>query len=251
MGRRCAKAKGQSGAQLALTARGDGPSVAVFPDTKAPFPMTRTLLCFGDSNTHGAPPIHAAGEPYSRHDVQTRWTRVAGAALGQGWEVIEEGLGGRTAQFDDPLMGSHMNGRDGLKIALNSHGPIDVLTLMLGTNDVKARFSTTPAQVVAGIAGLLDIALGLEQQTRHGGFKILLICPPPVVETGPFRGEFWGAAALSQALPPLYGALAAARGCGFLDAGQLIAVSPVDGIHYDAAAHGVLGAAIATAVAGM
>jgi len=213
--------------------------------------MTRTLLCFGDSNTHGTPPIQAAGEPYCRHDGQTRWPRVTAKALGAEWDVVEEGLGGRTAQFDDPIMGTHMNGRDGLKIALNSHGPIDVLTLMLGTNDVKTRFTSTPEQVVAGMAGLLDIALGLEQQTRHGGFKVLLICPPPVVETGPFKGEFWGAAVRSQALPPLYAALAQARGCGYLDAGRLIAVSPVDGIHYDAAAHAVLGAAVAEAVAGL
>lgn len=213
--------------------------------------MTRTLLCFGDSNTHGTPPIHAADEAYSRHDRQTRWTGIAARALGAGWEVVDEGLPGRTAQFDDPVMGSHMNGRDGLKIALCSHGPIDAMTLMLGTNDVKARFTKTPAHVVSGIAGLLDIALGLEMQTRHGGFRVLLICPPPVVETGPFAGEFWGAAAVSQALPPLYHALARARGCGFLDAGQVIAVSPVDGIHHDAAAHRVLGAAVAAAVAAL
>lgn len=213
--------------------------------------MLRTLLCFGDSNTHGTPPITDIGAPSARHDAQTRWPRVAGRALGPDWEVVEEGLPGRTAQFDDPVMGAIMNGQTGLRIALQSHGPIDVMTLMLGTNDVKMRFATTPEQVVAGIAGLLDIALGLEMQTRHGGFRVLLICPPPVVEVGPFAGEFLGGAARSQALPPLYRALAMARGCAFLDAGTLISVSPVDGVHYDGAAHGALGATVAKVVGGM
>ena len=212
--------------------------------------MTRTLLCFGDSNTHGSPPIVNRGV-YTRFDAATRWPCVAKAALGSNWTLVEEGLPGRTAQFDDVMMGAHMDGRPGLKIALCSHGPIDVLTLMLGTNDVKTRFGATPMQVTAGIAGLLDIALGDEMQTRHGGFKVLVICPPPVLEQGPIKAEFIGGRAVSLALPPLYAALAAAREVGFLDAGGVIEVSPVDGIHYEPEAHSVLGAAVAKAVAAL
>ena len=212
--------------------------------------MPRTLLCFGDSNTHGSPPIVTRGL-YARFDPASRWPCVAQSALEPDWTLIEEGLPGRTAQFEDAVMGAHMDGRVGLKIALCSHGPIDLLTIMLGTNDVKTRFGATAAQVTAGIAGLLDIAMGDEMQTRHGGFKVLLICPPPVLEQGPIRMEFIGARAVSLALPPLYAALAAARGIGFFDAGSVIAVSPVDGIHYDAATHRVLGAAVAQAVAGL
>ncbi len=206
-----------------------------------------TLLTFGDSNTHGTPPIVNRSE-YHRFGADVRWPQVCWRALGAGWDLVEEGLPGRTAQYDDPVMGAHMNGRDGLKIALQSHGPVDVMTLMLGTNDVKARFASTPEMVVAGIAGLLDIALSAEMQTRHGGFKVLLICPPPVEEVGPIAGEFFGGAARSRALPPLYSALARARGVGFLDAGPMITVSPVDGIHYAPDAHLTLGRAVAQAV---
>ena len=206
--------------------------------------MPRTLLCFGDSNTHGTPPIVNRGV-YARFDANTRWPCVARQALGAAWLLVEEGLPGRTAQFEDVMMGAHMDGRAGLKIALNSHGPIDVLTLMLGTNDVKTRFGATPGQVAAGIAGLLDIAMSDEMQTRHGGFQVLLICPPPVLEQGPIKSEFTGARAVSLALPALYAALAAARDVAFFDAGLVIAVSPVDGIHYEAEAHLTLGAAVA------
>lgn len=205
------------------------------------------LLTFGDSNTHGTPPIVNRNE-YQRFGHGVRWPTVAQAALGPDWELAEEGLPGRTAQYDDPVMGAHMNGRVGLRIALQTHGPVDVMTLMLGTNDVKTRFAATPQEVVAGVAGLLDVAMSQEYQDRHGGFRILLICPPPVVEVGPIATEFWGGAARSQALPPLYEALARSRGVGYLDAGKVISVSPVDGVHYDEAAHAALGKAVAGAV---
>ena len=196
------------------------------------------ILCFGDSNTHGTPPITDLGR-YERFGRGQRWP-----SLLTGHEVIEEGLPGRTAVYDDPVMGAHMNGQTGLKIALESHGQIDVLVLMLGTNDVKARFTSTPDQVVGGIASLLDIAQHRVMQERHGGFQTLLVCPPPVVEVCPIRHEFWGGAARSAALPPLYQALAAAREIAFLDAGAVISVSPIDGVHFDLGAHAMLAAAV-------
>ncbi|CAA9430067.1 MAG: hypothetical protein AVDCRST_MAG15-2786 [uncultured Rubellimicrobium sp.] len=205
-----------------------------------------TLLCFGDSNTHGTPPIVTRGV-YARFGGDVRWPRVA-AGLLPGWEVVEEGLPGRTAQFPDPVMGAHMDGRDGLKIALQSHGPIDALTIMLGTNDVKTRYGATPEKVAAGIAGLLDIAMSEEMQTRHGGFRVLVICPPPVLEQGPIASEFTGAHEVSLRLPELYDRLAQARGAAFLDAGRVIEVSPVDGIHFEPEAHVALGRAVAEAV---
>lgn len=203
------------------------------------------ILCFGDSNTHGTPPITELGR-YERFGGGQRWP-----SLLTGHEVIEEGLPGRTAMYDDPVMGAHMNGQAGLKIALESHGPIDVLLLMLGTNDVKARFTSTPEQVVGGIASLLDIAQHRLMQERHGGFQTLLICPPPVVEVGPIRHEFWGGAARSSALAPMYQALATARGIGFLDAGAVIAVSPIDGVHFGIEAHAKLAMAVQEKLAGL
>ena len=202
------------------------------------------VMTFGDSNTHGTPPIVVPGK-YARFDAATRWPRRMIAALGSGWELVEEGLPGRTAQFDDPVMGAHMNGVAGLKMALESHGPLDVLVLMLGTNDVKARFSANAEAVASGIAGLMDVATHRLMQERHGGFKVLLVCPAPVDEVGPIKAEFFGGAARSRALPPLYRALAENYGAAFLDAGEVIAVSPVDGVHFDEAAHAALAVAVA------
>ena len=200
------------------------------------------VMCFGDSNTHGTPPIVDLAQ-YRRFGRGVRWPTLLGAH-----EVIEEGLPGRTAMYDDPVMGAHMNGQVGLKIALESHGPIDVLVLMLGTNDSKARFTSTPQAVVGGIASLLDIAQHRLMQERHGGFKILLICPPPVLEIGPIKAEFWGSAARSLALAPIYAELAHARDIAFLDAGRIIAVSLLDGVHFDQTEHAKLGAAVRDAL---
>jgi lysophospholipase L1-like esterase len=210
--------------------------------------MTRTLLTFGDSNTHGSPPIVTPGL-YGRFGPKDRWPTVAAEALGPGWSLIEEGLPGRTTGLEDPIMGAHMNGQTGLRIALESHGPIDVLTIMLGTNDLKTRFAPSVDRITGGAAGLLDIALSEPIQTRHGGFKVLLICPPPVVETGPIRDQFWGAEAVGPHLANSYRALAAARGVGFFDAGSVIEVSKQDGIHYEPGAHRMLGAALAEVIA--
>lgn len=205
------------------------------------------LMTYGDSNTHGTPPIVERGE-YMRFGVGVRWPTICHAALGHDWQLVEEGLPGRTAQFDDPVMGDFMNGRVGLRIALQSHGPLDVLTIMLGTNDVKARFAAPGYSILGGVAGLVDVAQSLEVQQRHGGFKVLLICPPPVEEVGPLKGEFYGAAARSRELAPLYAEFARARGIGYLDAGKIIRVSPIDGVHYAEDQHKALGLAVAEAI---
>lgn len=211
--------------------------------------MSRTLLAFGDSNTHGTRPMRTTDDA-RRYGPDRRWSRVAEAAL-DGWEVIEEGLPGRTTQFDDPVMGAHMNGRLGLRIALQSHGPIDLLAILLGTNDFKTRFEPSANRVTAGLAGLIDLALSDDCQTRHDGFEVLVICPPPVLEQGPIRGEFLGAAAASRDLSPLLKAQCDARGVHFLDAGSVIGSSETDGVHFDPGAQRALGEAVAGLVSAL
>ena len=203
-----------------------------------------TLLTFGDSNTHGTRPILAEGD-YGRFDAKARWPCVAKEALGDKWILIEEGLPGRTTCFEDPIMGSFMNGWTGLKIALSTHGPIDLLTIMLGTNDCKALFGNSARDILGGISGLLAIAQNAELQSRHGGYKTVLIAPPPIVVTGIFSTSFYGADCLSEQLSDLYSEIATLWGIEFFDAGDVIATSPVDGVHFEKEAHQTLGTALA------
>lgn len=212
--------------------------------------MTRTLLTFGDSNTHGTAPMKARGD-VGRFGPETRWPRVMASALGAGWHLVEEGLPGRTTQWADPVMGAHMNGQEGLKIALASHRPVTLLAIMLGTNDLKTRFEPSVARITAGVAGLLDLALHRDIAPLHPGMKVLVICPPSVKEVGPIRSEFIGAGAHGSGLAPALAALAEAREVAFFDAGSVIETSEADGVHFDPEAHQVLGEALAHVIGGV
>ena len=207
-----------------------------------------TILTYGDSNTHGTPPTPSA-DLYRRLGPEDRWPCVMQRALGPDCTLIEEGLPGRTTVFNDPVTGPTMNGLLGLPMALRSHGPIDWLTIMLGTNDCQIHHGATAEQITGGLAALIAFTLSPEMQTRHAGFRILLIAPPPVVEIGTWAADFHRGAAKSQAMIPLYRDLAASRGLAFLDASQHIAVSPVDGVHFDATAHHRLGQEVAKVIA--
>lgn len=209
--------------------------------------MTQTILAFGDSNTHGTPPMTSdAHHPR----LQKRWPVVLAEVSGH--TVIEEGLPGRTAcpmTATSPDM--HLDGHVGLRIALSTHGPIDHLLIMLGSNDLKESYGKTPEMIVAGLAGLIYMARDGAIQDRHGGFGITLIAPPPLLEVGTFVPEMRGGAAKAPVLTSGIAALAAAWDIGFLDAGAHITSSPVDGVHFDAAAHKTLGRAVADLFEGL
>uniref|UniRef100_A0AAN0NLC3 GDSL-type esterase/lipase family protein n=1 Tax=Yoonia rhodophyticola TaxID=3137370 RepID=A0AAN0NLC3_9RHOB len=132
--------------------------------------MAKTILAYGDSNTHGTPPM-TDRMVYARYGADVRWPTLLGRSLQPDWQVIEAGLPGRTAAHDCPVMGTHRNGQVGLRIALESHGPIDLLTIMLGTNDSKTFFGLSADGIAAGLASLLAIAQSDEYQTRHGGLR--------------------------------------------------------------------------------
>ena len=203
--------------------------------------MTRTLLAYGDSNTHGTPPIpHFDFE--GRHPPADRWPEVMAAALPD-WTVIAEGLPGRTTVHDDPLEGAHKNGLTVLPAILESHTPLDLVIVKLGTNDLKARFNL-PAQDIAFGAGKLIECI----RRLAPGAAVLLIAPPPIRETGCLAEMFGGGAAKSARLATLMATEAARQGAHFLDAGAHIAVDPVDGIHYDTAAHHILGRVVAAEI---
>jgi lysophospholipase L1-like esterase len=208
--------------------------------------MPRTILCYGDSNTHGTMPMPDLGS-MGRYDRQTRWPGQL-AALLPDWQVIEEGLPGRTTVHDDPIEGAHRNGLTVLPAILESHRPIDVVILMLGTNDLKQRFSVNA----------LDIALSLEKLVlaiRASGCGpdgaapgVILVAPPPILEVQDLGVMFAGGQAKSHDLGPRLAALARALEVPFVDAGALIGVSEIDGIHYDEPAMAALAQAFAEAV---
>lgn len=207
----------------------------------------KTILCYGDSNTWGYHP--ATGHRYPRDQ---RWTGVLAGELGDGYAVIEEGLSGRTTVWDDPIEGEHMNGKTYLLPCLQSHQPIDLIALMLGTNDLKRRFSVSAADIAWSIVALLE-AIHTSGAGPEGGVpRVLLISPSPLGEMPPESAEIYeGGERTSQRLGHYLRQVAETYGCPFLDAADVVVPSPVDGVHLDAAGHRKLGRAVARQVKGI
>jgi lysophospholipase L1-like esterase len=158
-------------------------------------------------------------------------------------------LNGRTTVWEDPVE-PHRNGSVYLPPCLLTHRPFDLITVMLGTNDLKMRFSAPARDISAGAGLLVDMVqqsiAGIADQPP----QVLLIAPPPVAPLAgtPYADMFVGAEEKSQQLAAWYRAVAEERGCAFMNAGDVIESSPVDAIHFEADAHRKLGAAIAAKV---
>lgn len=192
----------------------------------------RTVLCYGDSLTWG---YDAAGP--GRHAPEDRWPNVLQAALGADVAVIAEGLNGRTTAFDDHLGSADRNGARILPVLLTTHSPIDLVILMLGSNDMKPWVSGRAISAKQGIGRLVDIIRGHVYPLNEDAPDILIVAPPPLVETGDpdFAAMFEGGIEQSHMLASLYSDLADQISCGFFDAGSAAQTTPLDGVHLDAA----------------
>jgi lysophospholipase L1-like esterase len=129
------------------------------------------VLCCGDSNIWGADP--ATGGRFSRDD---RWPGVLQKALGDEYHVIEEGLGGRTTVWEDPIEG-HKNGREYLIPCLVTHSPLDLVIILLGTNDLKKRFSVSAQDIAFGAGVLVDTVNKSGSGRNWKASKVLLLVP--------------------------------------------------------------------------
>jgi len=203
----------------------------------------KAVLCYGDSNTWGSNP-----ETGDRFGLDVRWPGVLARGLGDGFRVIEEGLPGRTTVRDDPIEGAHKNGQTYLRACLESHKPVDLVTVMLGTNDLKARFGASASDIAQGAASLAEMVLRSGCGPDGGAPLVLLIAPPPVGELTEMAEMFEGSGEKSARFAGHYERFAEQYGCGFLDAGAVIASSDVDGIHLEAEEHRKLGEAAAARV---
>jgi lysophospholipase L1-like esterase len=200
----------------------------------------KTVLCFGDSNTHGAMPIDFVllDAPFIacnyRYDKADRWTGIMEKELGQGYLVIEEGLNGRTTVWDDPVEGIHKNGSRYLPACLESHGPLDLVIIMLGTNDLKSRFCVNAFEIAMGIGVLVNIAQQSGSGPHGNAPQVLIMCPPPLGRLTHLSDIFNESSVRnSKNLASQYAKIAKLYKCHFLDTSGIIKTSDADGVHYE------------------
>lgn len=200
--------------------------------------VERVVLCYGDSNTYGSVP--GGGHRFPR-DV--RWPGVLAAQLGDGWHVIEEGLGGRTTVFDDPILPDR-NGKRYLPPCLLSHQPLDLVVIFLGTNDLKVRFSASAADIARGVAVLVELALAAAP-------KVLVLGLPTLGPLDDRDDEIFGAHEKAERMRPYLRDWAAELGVELLELHELVSCTDEDGFHLDAAGHRTIGEAVARRIAAM
>ncbi|MDN3721384.1 GDSL-type esterase/lipase family protein [Roseibium salinum] len=197
----------------------------------------KTVLCYGDSNTYGSSPMKPDGS-WFRYGPDIRWPRRLASLLGPDWHVIEEGLPGRTTCHDNPFDGPHKNGLRHLPVALESHAPIDLIIVMLGTNDLKAFLGLTPPDIAKGLRSLLLQIRRSEASPDKGGpgrargrAGADRGMRPDRRKPCRRRGEITGTG-LSLCQPG-----GGIRRALFFDAGSVATVSAEDGVHLTAEAH--------------
>lgn len=213
----------------------------------------RNILVYGDSITWGWLPT-APIVPTVRHAEEDRWPTITGAALGEGYNVITEGLSGRTTNIEDPGAPGLMNGAEYFDSALMSHEPVDLVVIMLGTNDTKTYLGRSPLEIGLGMGELVNMAQegsGLGWYS-YGSPQVLVISPPPLGdEIDPLAAEdFKGSNEKIAALPTIYAGIAEVAGAHFFDAASVVEKNEVgtDGIHLLVKGNRDLGEAVAAKV---
>lgn len=203
----------------------------------------KNVLCFGDSNTFGTNPA----QPGTRHPITVRWTGQLAHLLGTGWRVIEEGMGGRTTVFDNPLE-PHRSGLEALPIVLQSQRPLDYAVIMLGTNDLKEIFHASPRTIAAGAEMVATTVCTYEYAGCGPAPRILFVSPihiKPGISASPYVGFAEDAVARSHDLVRWYREAAERHGWLFLDAASVAEPSDIDKLHMEADSHTRLAHAIA------
>ena len=201
-------------------------------------PKTKRILAFGDSNTWGRIP---GDDNNARYSVNIRWTGILQELLGNNYEIIEEGLNGRTTNLDSPQKAGK-NGKTYLLSCLESQKPIDLIIISLGTNDLKAKYSATPESIGKGLEECIE-AIKIEGKDNQGKIpKVIIMSPAIIIEKererfGKVEIDFLGANLKSKMLGEIYKNIAEINDFNFINLSKIVTASDIDGIHFDEDQH--------------
>lgn len=183
-----------------------------------------------------------------RFQISSRWPSIMAKALGEGWHVLAEGHPGRTSVHDDPIEGAHKNARRTLLAVLESHRPINLVIIMLGTNDLKSRFQVNALEIALGVEKLVHTVRTSSCGVDQGAPDVLVVAPPPLNNAGILMDFFEGGLEKSVDFAQAFAAMGERVGVPVWNAGSACSMSQVDGIHLDEDGHTELGLALATEV---
>jgi len=193
-----------------------------------------TILCYGDSNTYGYIPVKGG-----RYPKDVRWTGRLQTILGNRYEIIEEGCNGRTTMFDDPLEDGK-NGLTYLKPCLNSHRPVDIVILMLGSNDLKTRFKLSAKEISEAAGVLVRETQEFLREKQEYEPEIILVAPPVIgedIDNSTSSSFDRSAIDRSKEFSYLYQKIANENKCLFFDAAKSVNSSKEDSLHLTPEAH--------------
>ena len=214
----------------------------------------KEILCFGDSNTWGSiPRWEALDEPSERYAPEVRWPGRMVEQLGEGYHVIEEGLGGRTTVYDFPGE-PWRNGLPYLQPCLLSHRPLDLVVILLGTNDLYACLRPSLDRLGDGIRTLVQAVRSTPKCGRNNTPPPVLIAAPAHIKEGLGRRELYPRLGgeqgeqLSHQFGSVYRRAADELKCHYIDASLYAHPSDAGGLHWRPDSHQRLGDAMARAV---
>jgi lysophospholipase L1-like esterase len=206
----------------------------------------KQILVYADSLSWGIVPGTRQRLPFD-----ARWPGVMENALrarGVAARVFENCLNGRRTAWDDPFKPGR-NGIAGLEQVIEMHSPLDLVIVMLGTNDFQTVHAHTAWHSAQGIAALIDSVRRAPVEPGMPAPPLLIVVPPAIrVPDGPVMPKFLGSEDRCVGLADAYSYIARSHGCMVFDAGTVTTTSRRDGIHLDADQHMVLGTAIAELV---
>ncbi len=177
----------------------------------------KRIICFGDSNTYGYDPRPYFGGRYQENAI---WTKLLEKS---GYEAVNLGMNGRC------IPSSEYQARAAME-CIQSFKPFNLLTIMLGTNDLLGGRTIRAEQVAARMSAFLNFIID-----SMGEIKILLISPPVLkpgewVTDGRLTSE-------SARLGGLYRIAADNAGADYADAAAWDIETAFDGVHFTENGH--------------
>jgi len=204
------------------------------------------ILVYADSLSWGIVPTTR-----KRLLFEQRWPgamEIGLCAAGRNVRVIEDCLNGRRTVWEDPFKPGR-NGLLGLAQRIEIHSPLELVVLMLGTNDFQSMHAHNAWHASQGILALVSAIRTAPIEPGMPQPQILVVAPPAIqAPKGPIAPKFEGGERKCVGLAQAYRAVCQEAGCHFFDAGSVIASSREDGVHLDAAQHAVLAQAMVEVV---